>query len=164
MFLDRMHASREEITAALRQAFGAGHQPLILTAREALDDSGCKPFADPRRIAVGRRRHVRARTDMLERARVDGRVISYRFPNADSREWGLNMFIGLGIDVAASRDLPLTKSDLICLAGYLALPDLVTTADAFELQRFLPHWFIAAHCHMRTVGTGSGVLRLVSSR
>lgn len=160
----RMHASREEITAALRHAFGAGHQRLLSTARDTLRDSGCQPWADPRRIAVGVRKQVRERTDMLERARVDGSVISFRYPGPDPREWGLNMFLGLGLARLGDLEIDADRADVICFAGYLALPDLVDTAQAFELQRYLPEWFIASHCHMRAVGTGSGVLRLVSSQ
>jgi hypothetical protein len=160
----RMHASREEITAALRQAFGAGHQRLITTARETLRDSGCHPLADPRRIAIGLRKQVRERTDMLERASVDGNVISFRYPGPDEREWGLNMFLGLSVSRLGDLQIAADRADVICFAGYLALPDLFETAHAFELQRYLPQWFIASHCHMRAVGNGSGVLRLVSSR
>jgi len=160
----RMHASREEITAALRHAFGAGHQRLLTTARDSLRDAGCLPWVDPRRIALGWRKQVRERTDITDRARVDGSVISFNYPGPDAREWGLNMFLGLSLARLADLEICAALGDVICFAGYLALPDLVETAHAFDLQRYLPRWFIASHCHMRAVGNGSGILRLVSTQ
>jgi hypothetical protein len=100
---------------------------------------------------------------MIEQSCVDGRDLVYRFDNRDPRDWGLNMFLALSQARLEDLGIAPTRANVIMFAGYLAIPDIVGTAEAFEKQTHLPFWYIAAYCHARASGTESGVMRLVVS-
>jgi len=158
-------SSREQINAALTRAFGAGGHRLQTIATEALRQARVGPWANPRRIAAGLGYATQATTARdAPRAVVDGRHVIFRWHPSD-REWGLNLFIGVGMARLGELDMTVGRSEIYGLAGFLALPEnrFDTAADIAE-QRFLPGWFIVAHQRLRAVGSASGVIRLCLPR
>lgn len=121
-------------------------------ALAALRRSGVGPGADPARMAIGLGYRLRAvtRTDYM--ARVDGLLISYLW-EPDTRDRGLNVFVGNAIALAAEEHLSASRTDLFRLAGFLALPDRSVPAEAAAwVQPYAPLWFLEAR---RQSGSGT---------
>jgi hypothetical protein len=144
-------ASRDEIAACLnlKRPYGVG-QRIARDASATLRAAKIGPYPRPLDLGMALSFSFVADQiygrdpDTLPRCWVDRerRVIHYR-DDADMRDRGDNMFLGIGLTIAPDRE------DAILTAGFLAFPSRVGLVTILNRQPYISQAYAADHCRMR---------------
>jgi hypothetical protein len=133
--------------------------PLATLARDALARAECGLYCDPRLLAIALGYTLRLETHSVPwRAKLLGRCINFRY-DADPRERGLNIFLGLAAALLVSAGLSVSESSAYRLAAHLALGD--GGLPEVAAQKYVPQAFMLEYIERRS--NQSGVYRSIAS-
>lgn len=135
-----------------------GREIAVLGAHFRRGTSWLGAYADPREYAVvlGLRISCQPIHAVEEGAVLVGDTILYR-GDADSRVWGMHVYLGIARALVAGITIKHALADRLRLVGQMAMGELLVgdarLEDVIARQHFCPAWLLNAHAeYMRGAG------------